>query len=164
MGFRFRFERLLTYKEENEKNALVAMAKIERRRDQERKGQRILEGEVQKLGGEREALKGRSILMEEIHLLHSRWAALQADLKRQRSVADEWEVRLYEARGRWLDARKARKVLMLLKDRDLERFLGEVRKAEAQHLDEVSLRPYLEGAPRGERGVMGINEGSTSKT
>lgn len=142
MGFQFRFERLLAYREEMEKRALMDLARAERRRDHERKGLGMLRREVQFLGERWEALKDKSTPMDDIRRLRNRWKAVQNDVNQQEAVVKEWENRVEEARGRWVEARRAKKVLMLLKEKALGRYLAAMNKAETEHLDEVSLRLY----------------------
>jgi flagellar export protein FliJ len=152
MRFQFRYERLLSYREEMEKKALVEAARVESRRDHELRGLSLLRGEAKKLGKQWHELVGRSTPMDEVYLIHSRWAAVQSDLERQRTVVEEWEARLAEARERWIEARRAKKVFLLLKEKALARFVAAVNKAEIEHSDEVSLRPYVGEAIRGQRG------------
>ena len=142
MGFQFRFERLLAYREEMEKRALMDVARAERRRDHERKGLGMLRREVLVLGERWEALKDKNTPMDDIRRLRNRWKAVQNDVNQQEAVVKEWENRVEEARGRWVEARRAKKVLMLLKEKALGRYLTAMNKAETEHLDEVSLRLY----------------------
>lgn len=144
MGFQFRFERLLAYREEIEKRAMTDVARAERRRDRERKGLGMLRREVQFLGERWEALKDKSTPMDDIRRLRNRWKAVQNDVNQQEAVVKEWEDRVEEARGRWVEARRAKKVLMLLKEKALGRYLAAMNKAETEQLDEVSLRLYSE--------------------
>ncbi len=145
MPFRFRFERVLEHREAMERQALLEKARVEGRRDQELRGLGILLREAEGLHDQWDGLTGKETSGEEINWLWRRLTLVRGDCERQRAVLAEWEARLREADGEWLNARKATKSLRLLKDREFHRFVHRIQKAELAQLDEASRRQFLEG-------------------
>jgi flagellar export protein FliJ len=149
MFFSFRFQRVLKHRESLERQALLEKARVEFRRDREIRGLGMLLGEAEKLHGQWNGLMGKKTLNEEINGLWRRLMVVRGDCERQRAVVSQWEARFEEAKGKWLDARKATKSLRLLKDREFQGFVQTIRKAELAQLDEASRRSFLEGVPVG---------------
>ena len=149
MAFVFRFERVLDYREELERQALIKTSTVQRRRDRELA---VLDGfkeDAQKIRSQWSDLEGRDMPMDEILWIRRRWIVLHHNIEQQTGVVQEWEKKLEEARAEWVEARKAKKVLEKLKEKDLAEFEKTVRKAENQLLDEVSVRPYTTASASG---------------
>jgi flagellar export protein FliJ len=145
MPFRFRFERVLEHREAVERQALLEKARVEGRRDQELRGLGLLLHDAERLRDQWNGLMGKATPSGEINWLWRRSMVVRGDCERQRAVVAEWEARLKDAEGKWLDARKATKSLRLLKEREFHRFVQRIHKAELAQLDEASRRPFLEG-------------------
>lgn len=142
MKFKFRFEKVLGHREEIEKQALLNMARVQARRDIELRALRALLRDSGSLKERYRSFKGQDARMEEVRRLSERIDAVREDAARQREVFCEWESKLEEARGRWNEARKAKEVLEVLKEKEFRAFVNGLEKAQTALLDEVSLRPF----------------------
>ena len=156
MAFVFRFERVLGYREELERRALIKTSEMQRQRDRELVVLNGFKDDARKIRSQWAELEGSDMPMDEILRIRRRWTALHRNIEQQDQVVRDWEKKLDKARAEWVEARKAKKVLEKLKERDLAEFGRTVQKAENQLLDEVSVRPYTTasaaGRTRGDNG------------
>jgi flagellar export protein FliJ len=144
MGFRFRLERVLSVRADQERQSLVNVARVQQRRDGEARGLNHLLSQAQAMDRRWEGLRGNSLPAEEIHWIRRRRSGLRKDVERQRIILQEWDGKLIEARDHWVEARKKTKALEVLRERAWRTFTTGILKAEMVQLDEVSLRPFLQ--------------------
>jgi flagellar FliJ protein len=161
VAFRFRYERLLRYRADQERQALMRLGTVQKRLQREYQNLQELENEAQRARENWASFIGRSRTMDEIRLARSRRTAVEEDVHQQKKVVGEWESRFEKARQEWVEARRSKKMIELLKEKDLKAYRTAVSRAETQHLDEVSSRPFaLERGSADTAGGVGTWTGS----
>jgi len=75
-----------------------------------------------------------------MHLLYRE--KLKNQLNSQKKKVDEIETKLEDARGNLIEARKDRKILEKLKEKDKEKFDAEQASREQKELDDLSIMKY----------------------
>ncbi len=143
MGFEFRLERVLRYREEQERQALLSFARTQAQRDLVSSGLFALDRELEEVRGFFKGLKGNPVNPQELLLLGRRWRWLALQRERQEQLLEEWDKKVQEAHEAWLQARAAKKVLVKLRERAFRDFLGKMERAELRELDEVGLRGFF---------------------
>lgn len=149
MVFRFRLERVLRYREEQEREALVAFARTQAQRELVFRGLEVLEKELEEAKGFFNALKGARVEAQEILLVSRRWKWLALERERQSQLLQEWDKKVEKAQELWLHARAAKEVLLKLRQRALREFVQELERAETRQLDEAGLRVFSPGGSSG---------------
>ncbi|MHC4946881.1 MAG: flagellar FliJ family protein [Planctomycetota bacterium] len=145
--FVFRLQAVLRQREIAEQLAARRVAEVEAER--RRLEQRVRRGQHHIAEGRR-MLRGRltgRLDLDEIRRHGT--AAVQSMRGTQRAVVELAGVhrRLEAARGELVEARRRRRVVEILRDRQLERWRKRIAKAEAEALDELAARRARERSP-----------------
>lgn len=146
MVFEFRLERVLRYREEQERQALLALARTQAQRELVLRGLAVLEKELEEARGFFNGLKGSRVEAQQLLLLSRRWRWLGLEKERQAKLLQEWDKKVEKAQEVWLQVRTAKEALLKLRQRAFREFVGELERAETRQLDEVGLRGF---APSG---------------
>jgi len=141
--FKFRLERVLRYREEQERQALAFLGKTQDQRELVAKRLAAMNTELGEIRRVFDGMKGKEVDAQQISLLGRRWRWLSLQRERQRELLQQWDQKVEDARGRWLHARRAKEALFRLRQRALDEFLRKQEGAEARELDEVGLRPFV---------------------
>ncbi|MEJ5377221.1 MAG: flagellar export protein FliJ [bacterium] len=153
MVFEFRLERVLRYREEEERQALVFLAKTQLQREMVQRGLLVLQRELEEVREVFNNMKGSQVDGQQLSMLSRRWRWLRLEKEKQSRLLDQWNEKVEKAQEHWLEVRAAKEALMKLRQKAFREFLGNLQRAETRELDEVGLRIFwLEG---------GVKEGST---
>jgi flagellar export protein FliJ len=162
--FRFRLERVLRYREEQERQALISLARTQAQRDMVSKGLILLERELEEVRGFFNGLKGAQVEAQQLLLISQRWRWLSLEKARQSQLLQEWEKKVEKAHELWLHFRTAKEALLRLRQKAFREFVGELERAESLELDEVGLRVFSSADDAGCLNDMFEQNGPCSKT
>lgn len=137
---------MLRYREEQERQALVALARTQAQRGLVLRGLAVLEKELDEVRGSFTAMKGTQVEAQQLLLVSRRWRWLSLERERQSQLLQEWDKKVEKAQEAWLHVRTAKEALLKLRERAFMEFVGELAKAETLELDEVGLRVFSPGA------------------
>jgi flagellar export protein FliJ len=105
---------------------------------------------LQSLLGEKSSLfnrwlkiKGRRVESMEIRQMMAQRVGLDDSIREQRLLVEEAQGHLEEARQRWTEAKKDKRILEIVKERAFREFLNRLNRLELQQLDEASLRSTI---------------------
>jgi len=129
-------EKVLEYRSSVEKNKVEDYAKINILLSEEKEHLDSLESEYTS-NAQRKAMNVNEMKM---HLLYRE--KLKNQLNSQKKKVDEIETKLEDARGNLIEARKDRKILEKLKEKDKEKFDAEQASREQKELDDLSIMKY----------------------
>lgn len=153
MGFRFRLEKVLWWREELERRKLRAVSLLEKQKDLVALGLKKLQEEKDALKVSFSNLKGKSTSSWELSLCGHRSRWIWEELEKQREQLKTWDKRLELARKEWEETRRDTEVIKRLKARAKERFLRRVKNEETKLMDEAALRNYQGEEASGREGL-----------
>jgi len=136
ISYSFKMEKVLEYRSSVEKNKVEDYAKINILLSEEKEHLDSLESEYTS-NAQRKAMNVNEMKM---HLLYRE--KLKNQLNSQKKKVDEIETKLEDARGNLIEARKDRKILEKLKEKDKEKFDAEQASREQKELDDLSIMKY----------------------
>lgn len=145
MVFKFRLERVLRYREEQERQALVALARTQAQREMVLKGLAVLDKELEEVRRVFDGIKGTQVDAEQLWMVTRRWRWLSMERERQSQLLQEWDRKVEKAQELWLHVRAAKELLLRLRQKAFKEFVGELERAETRQLDEAGLRVFLPG-------------------
>ncbi|WP_312651476.1 flagellar export protein FliJ [Proteiniclasticum sp.] len=136
MNYKFKMEKVLEYKSTVEKNKVEDYARINHRLDIE--SERLCDLEVQFEAKKKERLMDASGL--KMQFLYKE--KLKTELIHQKNKVEEIAHKADDARDILIEARKDRKIMEMLKDKDRERFNRELLTREQKELDDFSVMRF----------------------
>lgn len=142
MVFTFRLEKVLRYREEQERQALVSLARTQAQRDMVSKGLVVLEKELEEVRRFFRCMKGDQVDPQHLLLISRRWRWLSLERERQSQLLQKWDKKLEKARELWLHVRTGKEALLRLRQKAFREFVKELERAESRELDEVGLRAF----------------------
>lgn len=129
-------EKVLEYKNSVEKKKVEDYAKINILLSKEKEHLDSLESEYNSNAGK----KAVSVNEMKMNLMYRE--KLKNQLTSQKRKVDEIETKLEDARGNLIEARKDRKIIEKLKEKDKEKFDAELASREQKELDDLSVMKY----------------------
>lgn len=135
-GYQFRMEKVLEFRSSVEKSKVEDYAKINIRLSREQEHLEDLEAQFV----ERQKSPAPDVSAMKMNFLYRE--QLKAQLDRQKDRVKEVSVSLEQARGRLVEARKDRKIMENLKDKDRERFTQAAIMKEQKELDDMSIMRF----------------------
>jgi flagellar FliJ protein len=129
-------EKVLEYKNSVEKKKVEDYAKINILLSKEKEHLDSLESEYNSNAGK----KAVSVNEMKMNLMYRE--KLKNQLTSQKRKVDEIETKLEDARGNLIEARKDRKIIEKLKEKDKEKFDAELASREQKELDDISVMKY----------------------
>lgn len=136
MNYKFKMEKVLEYKSSVEKNKVEDFARISQKLDIEQ--EHLSNLEVQFDAKKRERLTDVNGL--KMQFLYRE--KLKSELVHQKKKVDEFVHKANDARDILIEARKDRKIMELLKDKDREKFNRELLIREQKELDDFSVMRF----------------------
>lgn len=143
MAFRFRLETLLRYRTEMERQYAVSVTRARNQLVLHQQGLQSLLGEKSSLFNRWLKIKGRRVESMEIRQMMAQRVGLDDSIREQRLLVEEAQGHLEEARQRWTEAKKDKRILEIVKERAFREFLNRLNRLELQQLDEASLRSTI---------------------
>ncbi len=129
-------EKVLEYKNSVEKKKVEDYAKINIMLSKEKEHLDSLESEYNSNAGK----KAVSVNEMKMNLMYRE--KLKNQLTSQKRKVDEIETKLEDARGNLIEARKDRKIIEKLKEKDKEKFDAELASREQKELDDLCVMKY----------------------
>lgn len=136
ISYSFKMEKVLEYKNSVEKKKVEDYAKINILLSKEKEHLDSLESEYNSNAGK----KAVSVNEMKMNLMYRE--KLKNQLTSQKRKVDEIETKLEDARGNLIEARKDRKIIEKLKEKDKEKFDAELASREQKELDDLSVMKY----------------------
>ena len=136
LRYHFKMEKILDYRSNVEKTKVEDYAIINLLLDKEKGHLDGLETEyknkTQNTASSVKEMKMQFLYMEK----------LKGQLQTQKRKVDEISSSLEDARGNLIEARKDRKIMELLQEKDKEKFNAEMASKEQKELDDISIMKY----------------------
>lgn len=136
ISYRFKMEKVLEFKSSVEKTKVEDYARINIRLSKEQEHLEDLETQYQ----DRHKMAATDLNQMKLQFLYKE--QLKSQLSTQKSKVDEISISLEQARGRLVEARKDRKIMENLKEKDKERFTQAVNMQEQKELDDMSIMRF----------------------
>ena len=136
LRYQFKMEKILDYRSNVEKTKVEDYAKINLLLDKEKCHLDGLETEL-KNKNQNTASSVNEMKMQFLYM-----EKLKGQLQTQKRKVDEISSSLEDARGNLIEARKDRKIMELLKEKDKEKFNAEMASKEQKELDDISIMKY----------------------
>lgn len=137
MNYRFKMEKVLEYKSTVEKNKVEDYARINQKLDIEQEHLSDLEFQFD----ERKKEKLTDVHGLKMQFLYKE--KLKTELLHQKKKVDEIIHKADDARENLIEARKDRKIMEMLKDKDREKFNREMLTREQKELDDFSVMRFV---------------------
>jgi len=136
MSYQFKMEKVLEFKTNVEKTKVEDYVKINIKLSKE------LDylSEIETLYGDNKKKTGVDISEMKMQFLYKE--KLKDQLHLQKKKVDEISTHLEHARGHLIEARKDRKIMEKLKDKDKEKFESDVFYQEQKELDDISVMKF----------------------
>lgn len=136
MNYKFKMEKVLEYKSNVEKNKVEDYARMSTKLSQETEHLLTLEDELK----ERTREKVTDINAMKMQFLYKE--KLKTEVQHQKSRVEEVSQKTNVARDVLIEARKDRKIMEMLKDKDKERHHREMLLQEQKELDDLTIMRF----------------------
>lgn len=135
-SYQFKMEKVLEFKSSVEKTKVEDYARINIRLSKEQEHLEDLEIQYR----ERQKTTVQDVNGMKMQFLYRE--QLKSQMNTQKNKVEEITVSLEQARGRLVDARKDRKIMENLKEKDKEKFNQAVQMKEQKELDDMSIMRF----------------------
>ncbi len=136
MSYQFKMEKVLEFKTNVEKTKVEDYVKINIKLSKEMD----YLSEIETLYQDKNKKKGMDLSELKMQFLYKE--KLKDQLQSQKKKVDEITIHLEDARGHLIEARKDRKIMEKLKDKDKEKFESDVFYQEQKELDDISVMKF----------------------
>jgi len=136
MSYQFKMEKVLEFKTNVEKNKVEDYVKINIKLSKEMDYLNEIETLYQ------DKNKKKSMDLRELKMQFLYKEKLKDQLQSQKKKVDEITINLEHARGHLIEARKDRKIMEKLKDKDKEKFESDLFYQEQKELDDISVMKF----------------------
>lgn len=136
MSYQFKMEKVLEFKTNVEKTKVEDYVKINIKLSKEMD----YLNEIETLYQDKNKKKGMDLSELKMQFLYKE--KLKDQLQSQKEKVDEITINLEYARGHLIEARKDRKIMEKLKDKDKEKFESDVFYQEQKELDDISVMKF----------------------
>lgn len=138
--YKFKMEKVLEYRSHLEKRKVEDYARENMRLEEEK--DRLLELREEYGGKNRDQETG----LHEMRMQFLYKEKLRRDMHVQEVQIQATENKVEDARGYLIEARKDRKIMEILKDKDKTRYLFDVSQKEQKELDDITIMKYASRA------------------
>jgi flagellar FliJ protein len=136
MNYKYKMEKVLDYRSNVEKHKVEDFARITQKLDQEKKHLDLLE---EKLDQKKKEVSTDVNAMKMSFLYKEK---LKAELTHQKKKVDDIFHKANDAREVLIEARKDRKIMELLKEKDKDKFQQEMLLKEQKELDDFTIMRF----------------------
>ncbi len=142
MGFRFRYEALLSYRTHLKEQAEIGLAGAQRRLGEAKEALASAHRDLQELNQLLEKRLQARISSDELRNYHDYMEGLKTKMTHLTHLVAEREVAVRKKREDLLAKAKAHKVMEKLKEKDFEKWVQEQSQMEQRQMNEVAVVRY----------------------
>lgn len=133
-------ENILNLRENREKNTMENLAKVQNQLE-------IQKSILEDLVLEENKIKDSAVYLKDIHELrhHNLYKEdIEEKINRQDEIIDKTSTKLEEARQKFIEAQRERKIMENLKERDRKDYIDNMKQQEQKELDEIAVLRYTQ--------------------